>query len=70
MAAETQYTANTGMVVTTDIGNAKDIHPKNKQDVAKRLASIALNDVYGKKQVCSGPSSCDGTSPWTLPDGR
>lgn len=46
---------NTGMVVTTDIGNAKDIHPTNKQDVAKRLASIALNDVYAKKQVCSGP---------------
>jgi sialate O-acetylesterase len=46
---------NTGMAVTTDIGNAKDIHPTNKQDVAKRLASIALNNVYGKKQVCSGP---------------
>ncbi|HEU4791282.1 MAG TPA: sialate O-acetylesterase [Flavobacterium sp.] len=52
---ETLKVPNTGMAVTTDIGNAKDIHPKNKQDVAKRLASIALNDVYGKKQVCSGP---------------
>ena len=28
---------NTGMAVTTDIGNADDIHPKNKQDVGKRL---------------------------------
>jgi len=46
---------NTGMAVTTDIGNAKDIHPTNKQDVGKRLAAIALNNVYGKKMVYSGP---------------
>lgn len=52
---ETLILPNTGMAVTTDIGNAKDIHPTNKQDVGKRLASIALNDVYGKKQVCNGP---------------
>src|SRR5207342_2001934 len=39
---------NTGMAVTTDIGDAKDIHPKNKQDVGKRLAAIALNKSYGK----------------------
>jgi sialate O-acetylesterase len=47
---------NTGMAVTTDIGNAKDIHPTNKQDVGKRLAAIALNNVYGKKMVYSGPT--------------
>jgi sialate O-acetylesterase len=47
---------NTGMAVTTDIGNAKDIHPINKQDVGKRLAAIALNNVYGKKMVYSGPT--------------
>lgn len=46
---------NTGMAVTTDIGNAKDIHPKNKQDVGKRLASIALEKTYGKIKVGSGP---------------
>lgn len=46
---------NTGMAVTTDIGNAKDIHPKNKQDVGKRLAAIALHDVYGKNMVSNGP---------------
>lgn len=46
---------NTGMAVTTDIGNAKDIHPKNKQDVGKRLASIALNKVYGQSNMFSGP---------------
>jgi sialate O-acetylesterase len=46
---------NTGMAVTTDIGDAKDIHPKNKQDVGKRLAAIALNKTYGKNIVAGGP---------------
>ncbi len=46
---------NTGMAVTTDIGEEKDIHPKNKQDVGKRLAAVALNKVYGKNMVYSGP---------------
>lgn len=53
---ETLKLLNTGMAVTTDIGNAKDIHPTNKQDVGKRLAAIALNNVYGKKMVYSGPT--------------
>ena len=48
--------AGTGMAVTTDIGNATDIHPKNKQDVGKRLALIALHNVYGESNVFSGPS--------------
>jgi sialate O-acetylesterase len=52
---ETLKLANTGMAVTTDIGNAKDIHPTNKKDVGLRLSAIALNNVYGKKQVHSGP---------------
>ena len=52
---ETLKLKNTGMAVTTDIGNAKDIHPTNKQDVGLRLAAIALNNVYGKKRVFSGP---------------
>ncbi|MBN9384884.1 MAG: 9-O-acetylesterase [Chitinophagaceae bacterium] len=46
---------NTGMAVTTDIGDAKDIHPKDKQDVGKRLAYIALNNVYGQTMEYSGP---------------
>ncbi len=47
---------NTGMAVTTDIGNADDIHPKNKQDVGKRLAATALNKVYGLNNILSsGP---------------
>jgi len=54
--SETLKLKNTGMAVTTDIGNAKDIHPTNKQDVGLRLAAIALNNVYGKKQIYSGPT--------------
>ncbi len=45
----------TGMAVTTDIGEANDIHPRNKQDVGKRLALWALRDVYGQDVVVSGP---------------
>jgi len=46
---------NTGMAVIIDIGEADDIHPKNKQDVGKRLALWALAKTYGKKLVYSGP---------------
>ena len=53
---ETLKLPNTGMAVTTDIGNAKDIHPTNKQDVGLRLAAIALNNIYDKKQIFSGPT--------------
>ncbi|GIV19155.1 MAG: 9-O-acetylesterase [Armatimonadota bacterium] len=45
----------TGMAVAIDIGDANDIHPRNKQDVGKRLALNALAIAYGKKVVYSGP---------------
>ena len=46
----------TGMAVITDIGDASDIHPRNKQDVGRRLAAWALHDVYGRTDVIrSGP---------------
>lgn len=41
--------AKTGLIITIDIGEANDIHPKNKLDVGKRMAVWALKDVYGKK---------------------
>lgn len=48
-------TANTGLIVTIDIGEAHDIHPRNKLDVGKRMARWALVDVYGRKMTKSGP---------------
>lgn len=46
---------NTGMAVAIDIGDAEDIHPKNKFDVGERLARWALANQYGKKIEVSGP---------------
>jgi len=46
---------NTGMAVATDIGERKNVHPKNKQDVGDRLSRIALAKVYGHKIEYSGP---------------
>ena len=47
--------SQTGMAITIDIGDAGNIHPKNKQDVGRRLAKWALAEVYGKPGVSSGP---------------
>lgn len=47
---------NTGLIVTIDIGEAHDIHPKNKLDVGKHMAYWALAEVYAKRGVKSGPS--------------
>ena len=47
---------NTAMSVTTDIGNPNDIHPRNKQDVGRRLALAARAKVYGESGLAfSGP---------------
>lgn len=46
----------TGMAITIDIGDPRDIHPTNKQDVGKRLAMWALAEVYGRSDIAaSGP---------------
>ena len=47
---------NTGMAVITDITNVRDIHPRRKQEVGRRLALWALNRTYGDSGVVpSGP---------------
>lgn len=47
---------NTGMAVTLGLGEANNVHPKNKKEVAKRLALWALSEVYKQKDVaCRSP---------------
>ncbi len=46
---------NCGLAVAIDVGDAKDIHPKDKKSVGQRLALCALAETYGKKSEYSGP---------------
>ena len=47
---------HTGMAVTIDIGDANTVHPRNKQDVGRRLARWAMRDCYGDADIeVSGP---------------
>jgi hypothetical protein len=58
---QTLKVKNTGMAVTVDIGDPMDNHPKNKQEVGRRLSLWALGAVYGQKVAATcGP----------LPDGH
>jgi sialate O-acetylesterase len=46
----------TGMAVATDVGNANDIHPRDKRTVGERLAGLALQTAYGRSGVvANGP---------------
>jgi sialate O-acetylesterase len=46
----------TGQAVTIDIGETGNIHPRDKDDVGKRLALVALKVAYGQKVEESGPT--------------
>lgn len=46
---------NTGVVTTIDLGEAENLHPRDKKDVGQRLALQALVMAYHKPVVCSGP---------------
>ncbi len=47
---------NTGMVVTLDVGDSLDIHPRDKKTVGERLALWALSQTYNFPGItCSGP---------------
>jgi sialate O-acetylesterase len=56
---------NTGMAVTVDIGDAQNIHPRNKQEVGRRLALIAETRLYAIAPEVSGPVFASAT-----PEGR
>jgi sialate O-acetylesterase len=56
---QTLSVPDTGMAVTMDIGDLRDIHPKNKQEVGRRLALCALARDYGKDVIFSGPAYRD-----------
>lgn len=45
----------TGVAVTIDIGDAGDIHPRNKEEVGRRLSLLALRDVFGQSAVAAAP---------------
>jgi sialate O-acetylesterase len=47
---------NTGMAVAIDVGDPKNVHPKNKRPVGDRLARLALAKTYGKDIPFSGPA--------------
>ncbi len=52
---QTMKLPNTGQAVITDLGEGKDIHPKNKHDVAARLVRWALVKDYGMKMAYRSP---------------
>ena len=47
---------STGRAIAIDVGEANDIHPRNKQDVGARLARVARSVVYHERTLSSGPT--------------
>ena len=55
-AMAAQHVENSGLACLIDVGDAGDIHPRNKQEVGRRLALIARANTYGERQLeFSGP---------------
>lgn len=50
------HVENTGLAVTIDLGEVADIHPKNKQEVGRRLSLAVRAQTYGEKISYSGPT--------------
>jgi sialate O-acetylesterase len=60
---------NAGQALAIDIGEPKNIHPANKQEVGRRLALLAKNRLYGVVCDDTGPTFAGATRA-TLPNGR
>ncbi len=54
-----QSMGNVGMAVTTDVGEIADIHPRNKQTVAKRLSLWALARTYADRKKLAATDGAD-----------
>ncbi|MEO6845709.1 MAG: hypothetical protein ABI443_00455 [Chthoniobacterales bacterium] len=52
---ETLRLPKTGMAIIVDVGDANDLHHKNKKSVGERLARITLVSDYGQKMESTGP---------------
>lgn len=59
LQAEALKLPRTGMAVAIDVGDRKDVHPKNKQAVGDRLARLALARTYGRDIADSGPKATE-----------
>jgi sialate O-acetylesterase len=55
------HDAHAGLAVTIDIGDAHNLHPTNKQDVARRLATAARHVIFGASAPASGPAPLAAT---------
>lgn len=53
---------NTGMACNIDLGDAKDIHPKSKRELGRRMAAIALNQTYGQYKTAFTAPTYSGYS--------
>ena len=51
-----EHTQNSGLALAVDVGDPNDIHPKNKQEVGRRLSLVALAKTYGQNIEYSGPA--------------
>ena len=68
-AAAAHELPQVGLVVTTDIGDATDIHPRNKREVGRRMSLWALADVYGRSIAGSESPRAELISRVDGPDG-
>jgi sialate O-acetylesterase len=68
--AAVRATPGAGLVTTLDVGDAEDIHPRDKRTVGRRLASWALGTTYGREVAAIGPPTAVAFERLESADGR